>query len=127
MPWTPWLDGIKRPFVARRVVFADRRARLHGVDDHALIGGLQSRHVFGFGEGVGDFGRVTKVVVERDIVRDGVEHQRRARFHRIRRLKHDWQCLDIDRHRFGSILCLRNGFRDDAGNRIAHEPDFIAC
>ena len=118
--------GIERPFAARRVVFADRGARLHGVDHHALIGGFKPRDVFGLGEGLGDLGGIAIVIIERDIVRHGIEDQRRAGLHRIGGLEHDRQRLDVDRDRLGGILGLRNGFRDDAGDRIADEAHLVA-
>ena len=126
MPWTPWLDGIERPFAARRIVFADRGARFHGVDHHALIGGFKPRDVFRLGEGFGNLGRIAIVIVERDIVRHGIEDQRRAGLHCISGCEHDRQRIDVDRHSLGGVLCLRNGFRDDTDNRIADITNFVA-
>ena len=78
------------------------------------------------GKGLGDFGGIAIVIIERDVVRHLVEHQRRAGLDRFGRLEHDGQRLDIERHSFGRIFGLRDGFRDHAGNRIADEAHFVA-
>ncbi len=81
--------------------------------------------MFCLGKGLGDFGRVAKVIVERDVVRHGIEHQRRAGLHRVRRLEHNGQRLDIERHRFGCVFRLCDRFRNDAGDGISDETDFV--
>ena len=117
--------GIERPLSRLGVEFADRGARLHGVDHHALIGGCQPRHVLGFGECVGDLFGVAIVKIEREIVRHGVEQQRRARLDRFGRREHRRQRLDVERDRLGGVLGLRNRLGDDAGDRIADKTHFV--
>ena len=63
-------------------------------------------------KGFRDFGGIAIVVIERDIVRHLVEHERGARLDRFGRLEHCGQRFDVERDRFGCIFRLRHGFRD---------------
>ncbi len=113
------------PFAGSGVEFADGGARLHGGDDHALVGGLQPRDMRGLGEGGGDFLGVAEMVVERQVVRHGIVEPRRARLHGCGGAEHRGERFDVEDHRLGGVLGLRQGFRDDAGDRIADEADFV--
>ena len=119
MPCTPWLGEYSVHLPVPRVEFADRRARLHGGDHHALIGGLQPRDVLGLGKGLGDFGGIAIVEIERDIVRHRIEQQRRARLDRVGGLEHRGERLDIEHDGLGRVLGLGDGLRNHAGDRIA--------
>ena len=77
-------------------------------------------------KGFRDFGGIAIVIIERDVVRYLVEHKRRARLDRFGWLEHCGQRFDVERDGFGRIFRLRHGFRDHAGNRIAHETHFVA-
>ena len=59
--------GVERVFVGCLVVGAEAGARLHRVDDDALVDELQRRDVRGLGEGGVGRGLVAQFVVERDV------------------------------------------------------------
>ena len=60
------------------IVDADRRARLHGVDDHAAVDELEPRDMRGLGKSRRDLLAVAIMIVERDVVRRFLIEKRRA-------------------------------------------------
>ena len=125
-PNTPWLHeySVHLPVVASNSPIAAR-----GSIAFTTMRWLMQRQLHdmrGLGEGLGDLLGVAVVIIERDIARHVVEDQRRARLHRLARIDHRGQRLDVERHRFGGILGLRDGLRDHAGDRIADEAHLVA-
>ena len=49
-----------------------------------------------------------------------------AGLHGVARADHRGQRLDVERHRFGGVLGLRDGFGDHAGDRIADVTHLVA-
>ena len=101
--------GVKSRAAAGRIVIADGVARLHRVDDDAVVDEFERDDVRGLGEGgVGCLG-VARVIVpiEHDVAGNVVEKLRRAGRHRILRLGDRGQRLVFDLDRLGGIARRR--------------------
>ena len=61
--------NMERVAAGRRIEFADRRARLHWIDDDAIADQRQLRHMRRLGESRRDLRAVAPVVIDRDIAR----------------------------------------------------------
>ena len=116
---------MEREASARGVMYADRRARLHRVHDHAAVDELEPGNVRGLGEGGGHLLAVAEVIVERDIAGRFVVDERRARARRFLRPHHGRQRIDVDLDRLGGVLCLQQGVGDDEGHGITDEADLV--
>ena len=116
---------MEREASARGVMYADRRARLHRVHDHAAVDELEPGDVRGLGEGGGHLLAVAEVIVERDIAGRFVVDERRARARRFLRPHHGRQRIDVDLDRLGGVLCLQQGVGDDEGDGIADEAHLV--
>ena len=116
---------MQREAPARRIVDADRRARLHGAHHHATVDELDARHMRGLGEGGLDLLAVAVVVIERDVTRHIVIEQRGVRAHRLVRPGDGGQLIDVELDRLGRVFRLQHGFRHHAGDRIADEAHFV--
>ena len=117
--------GVEGVAVARGVVLADRRARLHGADDDAVADQPQARDVGCLGEGLGHLLAVAVVVVDADVAGRVVEHDRRAGLGGFARVGHGRQGVDVEHDRFGRVLGLGQGLGHDEGHRIADEAHLV--
>ncbi len=111
--------------LALRIVGGDRGARLHGVDDEAVVEELEPRHMGGVGEGLLHLLGVAEMIVERDVVGHVVEELRRAGLHRLARLGDRGEGLDVEHDRFRGLLRLDRGLGDHAGDGVADEADLV--
>ena len=118
---------MQRPLSVGLVEFADRRARLHRRDDETLVDQRKRDDMRGVLHRLGDLGAVAMLEVERDVAGDFVIELRRARLGGVARRDHGGQGLDVERDRFGGVLRLRDGFGDDAGDRIADEAHLVGA
>ena len=122
-PEHPLAGDVKGPMAALGIVFCDRRARLHCIDDNAVVAQLEPRHVGGAGKGGGHRLAVAKVKVEPDITGDVVIEKRSTGRGRCASSRDRRQRVDVDEDRFGGVLGLGDGFGDDGGNRLADMAD----
>ena len=118
-------DRMQRVALFGLVVFADGGAGLHRVDDQPRVENFQLHLVRGAGEGGGHLLGVAVVIVERDVVGDILEDRRRAVRVRLGEVDHHGQRLDVEFDRFSGVLGLQQRIRHHAGDRIAHEADFV--
>ena len=107
------------------VIGRDRRARLHRVDDHAIIDEPEANDVGGARECLRDLVGIAIVIIERDVVRRFLVERRRAGFCRLARPGHRGQRLDLDRDRLGGFACLNRGLGDHERQRIADEAHLV--
>ena len=110
---------MERPMLALGVVLGDRGARLHRIDDDAVVAQLEPRHMGRFGKGGRDLLAVAIVEIEPDIPRHIVIEERRAGRGCFLGACDGRQRVDVDDHRFGGVLGLGNSFGDDRGDRVA--------
>ncbi len=109
----------ERVLAGRRVVFGDRRARLHRIADQPVVDEADARHMRGLAEsGIG-----RRLVAERpvaaQIVRHVVEQKRRVALDGVEHADDRRQHLIIDDQRVGGALRLLARLRHDEGDRIA--------
>ena len=115
----PLAADIEGPVPALGVVAGDRRARLHRVDDDAVVAQHQAGDMGGAGKGGGDLVAVAIVEIEPDIGRDLVVEQRGIGRRRGARGGHRRQRVDVDFDQFGGVLGGGNGQGDHRGDRFA--------
>ena len=116
---------VQRVLVARSVVAADGRARLHGVGDEAVVDQVELGHVRGVGKGrvhraLVANGPLVAVVVGRDVVQCGASH---AAGRGIGHADHGGQHVVVHLHQLGRVarLLLREGHHH--GHMVAHVAD----
>ena len=116
--------GVERVASGRRVVDADRGARLHRHAGDAIDPGVEPRDVGGARERrIGRFG-VADLGVDHD-VRQVVVEPRRVFFDRRRRVGHGRQRLVVDDHFSAASLACSDRLGDDEGDRGADVADAI--
>ncbi len=108
-----------------RIVFGDRRTRLHGIDHDAAVDDVEAGDVGGAREGFGDLFAVAIMKIEWNVVRDIVIDARRVVCGGRIQPHYRRQMIDVDRDGFGGVLGLHRGLRDDAGHRIADEAHLV--
>ena len=113
------------PVLAFGIVVGDRRARLHRVDDDAVVAQPQPGDVGSPGKGGGDLLAVTEMEVEPDIVRHVVVKDRRIRGVGASGFGHRRQRVDVNGDQLGRVLGLRRGLGDDRRDRLADMPHLI--
>ena len=113
---------VQRPALGLGIVGADRRARLHGIDDDAVGDDLQPRDVGGLGEGLLHRFGVAVVEVERQVAGDVVVDLRRAGLQPFGGRGDGGQLLDVELDGFGGVLGLHGRLGNDAGHRFTDEP-----
>ena len=116
---------MERPFPARGVEAADRRARLHRADHEPIVDEIDARHMRRACEGFLHLSGVAVVEIEADIVRDVVVEQGRTGLGGVLRARHRRQRVDIDQHRLRSVLGLRGRLRHHAGDGIAKAAHLV--
>ena len=113
------------PVLARGVVIGDRRARLHRIDDDAVVAQPELCHVSCRGKGGGDLLAVAEMKIEPDILRHVIVEDRRVGGVGEGGLGDRRQRVDVDGDEFGGVPGLRRGLGDDRGDRLADMPYLI--
>ncbi len=92
---------VERDRVRARIVVADRRARLHGVRDQAVVDEIELRHVRRGREGRVGRGLVAEMPVVDGVVRRGVMDCRLAGLRRLGRIDHrgQFRVMHVDHSR----------------------------
>ena len=98
---------------------ADRRARLHRVDDDAVADGFQLRDMRRLGKGFRHLGGVAVIEIQEDVARRLVVQLRRARLCPFRCRRHRRQRIDVADDGLGRVLRLRHGLGDGEGHGLA--------
>jgi hypothetical protein len=116
--------GVERRAVTRRVVIADRVARLHRVGDDPVVDELERDRARGLREGgVRRLGVAHVVVpVEHHVAGDVRKELRRARRHRLLGGGDRRQPLVFDLDRLGGVARRRERFGDHERHRLADMP-----
>ena len=109
----------QRVLPGRRIIFGDRRARLHRVADQPVVDQADARDMRRLAEsGIGR-SLVAERPIAAQIVRHVVEQKRRVALDGIEHADHRRQDVVVDDHRFGGVLRLLARLGDDEGDRIA--------
>ena len=116
---------VQRVAPRRRVVLADRGARLHRHAGDALHAGLQPHHVRGAGKGRVGGGAIAHVGVDADVGVLFLPHARRARACRVGCGGDHGQWLVDDPHPFRCVARERTRLRDDHGDGLADEAHLV--
>ncbi len=114
----------KRVMFGRRVVFRDRRARLHRIADETIVDQADAGNVRRPAERRIGRGLVSDRPVAAKIVRYVVEQQRRIALDGIEHADHSRQHFVFDGDRLGGDLSLFARLRHHERDRIADVPDF---
>ena len=117
---------MQRPMPAVPVVVAERRARLHRVDDDAVVAQLETGDVRGRRESRSVRVGVAEMEVEPAVARHLVVELRRAGSQRLLRLGHRGQGFDIETDRFGGVARGGGRLGDDDGDGIADIAHLVA-
>ena len=118
----PLAADMQGPMAALGVVIGDRRARLHRVDDDAVVAQFEAGDVGRAGKGGGDLVAVAVVEIEPDISRHVVVKKRGGGGRRLARLGHRRQRVDLDDDGFGGVLGGGDGLGDHRGDGLADMP-----
>ena len=105
---------------------ADGAARLHRIDDHAVVDEVEPRDVGSRREGRLGGGLVARAPVVDDVVRGVVPDQRHIGARGPRGVGYDRQRVVIDGDEFGRIARGVQCFRDDQRDRITHVAHALA-
>ena len=111
--------GAENPALRPLVPFADRRARLHRVDDNAVVDEVDCGDVRRLREGGIDRRRIAEQEVEGHVAGRLVVELRRAFGDGVLKLHHGRQRLDVEHNGFGGIAGRGRCLGDDKGDRIA--------
>ena len=105
-----------------RIPGAHRSARFHRIADHPRVIAGVLDHMRGTRKGRVGRGFVPAGVVEDQIARHRVVQLRCACGQRVACAHDGHEILELDRHRFGSVLRLRRGLRNNQREGFAHMP-----
>ena len=109
----------QRVVAGRRVVFGDRRARLHRVADQPVVDQADPRDMRGLAEGRIGRRLVAELPVAAQVVGHVVEEKRRVGLDGVEHADHRRQHLVVDHHRLGAALRLLQRLGDHEGDRVA--------
>ena len=109
----------QRVLAGRRIVFGDRRARLHRIADQAIVDQADARDMRGLPEcGLGRR-RVAERPIAAQVTRHVVEQERRPGLDCIEHADHGGQHVIVDRDRLGGARRLLARFGDHEGDGVA--------
>src|SRR5262249_56827249 len=108
--------------ILARIVFADRAARLHRIDDDAVVDELKSYTVARAGRSSLHRGTIADLPVEAEIARGLVPHQGLDRFEGVRGINHGGEGVVIDRDELRRITRRRDALPYNDPHPIAAIP-----
>ena len=107
------------------MILRERRARLHRHACDAVVLDIDTGRVVGPREGGIDRRFVAALVVDVDVVGNGIPHRGGAGGHRFARVSHHRQRLELECDEFGGVPGLAQGLGDDEGEVLADAAHLV--